>query len=60
MQDLAAVSEIRLSQAFPGLLSDFYKVFFEHMLQQVASWGGLFKDRERKWLQVMSGALLVK
>lgn len=48
MQDLAELSEIRISQAFPRLLGFFYNVFFEHMLQQVASWGGLFKDKREK------------
>jgi len=57
MQDLAEVSEVRTFQAFPGLLSVFYKVFFEHVLPQVASWGGLLKDRERRWLQAVGGAL---
>lgn len=60
MQDLAEVSEIRISQAFPGLLCVFYKIFFEHMLQQFASWEGLFKDRERRCLQAVGGAILVK
>lgn len=26
------------------------------MLPQVASWGGLLKDRDRRWLQAVGGA----
>lgn len=33
MQDVQEISEITIPQAFFRLLSDFYKAFFEHVLQ---------------------------